>query len=135
VRFFVCSTGSCPIYDLLVYRHASGRISDYPWKVHGYDILVHVGVVSEGIPQASAGMVSSSTPEVTRMMGSSSALTVLRHNPRKKQQEVLHKFLLEGFSANFLKLAECCKFNPDKMFQSRCLLLKTGLRPSCRLRK
>ena len=63
-------------------------------------------------------MVSGSTPEVTRVMRSASTLSVLRDNPRKKQQEVLHKFSLDGFTANFLKLAEWCKFNPDKMFQS-----------------
>ena len=91
-----------------------GKVS----KVYGYDILVHVGVSSDGIPAASAAMVSSSTPEVTRVMRSASTLSVLRDNPRKKQQEVLHKFSLDGFSANFLKLAEWCKFNPDKMFQS-----------------
>lgn len=91
-----------------------GKVS----KVYGYDILVHAGVSSEGIPEASAAIVSSSTPEVTRVMRSSSTLSVLRDNPRKKQQEVLHKFSLDGFTANFLKLAEWCKFNPDKMFQS-----------------
>lgn len=87
-------------------------------KAYGNDILVHVGVGSDGIPEASATLVSSLMPEVTRVMRSSSSLTVLRENPRKKQQEVLHKFSLEGFTANFLKLAEWCKFNPDKMFQS-----------------
>ncbi len=91
-----------------------GKVS----KVYGYDILVHVGIGSKGIPEASAAMVSSSTPEVTRVMRSASSLTVLREDPRKKQQEVLHKFSLDGFTANFLKLAEWCKFNPDKMFQS-----------------
>lgn len=43
-------------------------------KVYGDDILVHVGVGSEGIPDASAAMVSSITPEVTRVMRSSSTL-------------------------------------------------------------
>lgn len=99
--------------DDIVFKF-DGKVS----KDYGYDILVHVGVSPDGIPAASAAMVSSGTLEVTRVMRSASTLSVLRDNPSKKRQEVLHKFSLDGFTANFLKLAEWCKFNPDKMFQS-----------------
>ena len=91
-----------------------GKIS----KVYDYDIAVRAGIGPEGIAEASAGMPSGYTPDLTRVMRSSSTLSVLRENPRTKKQDVLHKFSLDGFAANFLKLAEWCKFNPDKMAQS-----------------
>lgn len=86
-------------------------------KRYDYDVSVMLGVNADGIPEAKASMPGGYAPEFIRAMRSSSSLTVLRENPGMKKQEILYKFSLDGFSANFLKLAEWCKFDANKLFQ------------------
>lgn len=86
--------------------------------VYDYDVSVMLGITRGGIPEAKAAMPGGYSPEFIRNMRASDSLTVLRINPRSKKQEVLHKFSLDGFTANYLKLSEWCKFNPDKLVQS-----------------
>ena len=46
---------------------------------------------------------------------SATSVTVWRENPRTRKAAAVHKFSLAGFTANFLKLAEWCGFDPNRL--------------------
>lgn len=92
----------------------SFRLDDKKQSVFA-DALVTLDVDAEGIPVAIAGLPSGDSPAMVAAMRSATSVTVWRENPRTRKAAAVHKFSLAGFTANFLKLAEWCGFDPNQL--------------------
>lgn len=71
-----------------------------------------IAYVDEGIPLAQAGPPGGDSPWVVKALRAGSTVRVERETAGGGF-ELLGEFSLSGFTANYLKLAEWCGFDPD----------------------
>ena len=93
--------------DLLSFRVNSSPVTD------SGDLHPSLGYDADGIPVATAGVPAGAAVSLLAAMRSATTLTVLHSRGPGDAPDAIGEFSLAGFTANYLKAAEWCGFEPD----------------------